>query len=162
MAKRRVTCIAWLLAVLLLSFASCSLCLAAPEKIEPKFKQIPIEQWQTLTSKVNLYEANLILVQDMLVEQERLSSELMSLLINVNVELNTARKELQSANTSLQKAEEALTKLGESYSLLKIQIADERKEADKREKAAYRKGWINGFCFGAVGVALGAAWNGIN
>ena len=160
MKIKKVILTAWLFAVLLLSFASCSLCLASPEKIEPKFKQIPIEQWQTLTSKVNLYEANLILVQDMLTEQEMLSKELMSLLINANVALDEAKKEMQSAKSSLLNAEQALTKLSESYSLLKIQMEAERKEAAKREKEAYRKGWINGFCFGAVGATIGAIHNG--
>ena len=144
-----------LLAALLLVFVSCSPCSAAPGKNEPNCRMIRTEQWEQLTSNINLYEANLILVQDILTEQEMLSKELMSLLIKANVELNTARQELKNARTSLQKAEEALKKLSESYSLLRLQIANERKEALKREREAYRKGWLNGFCTGAVITGLG-------
>lgn len=150
---------AWLLAALLSVSVSCSLCLAAPEKSEPNCKLIRTEQLQALKNSINLYEANLILVQDRLSEQEMLSKELMSLLINANVELNTARQELENARTSLQKVEAALKKLSESYSQLKLQIAEERKEALKRERAAYRKGWLNGFCVGAALTGVGLLSN---
>lgn len=159
MKTKKVILGALLLAVLLLVSVSCSPCLAAPEKIGQNCKQIPIVQWEQLTYNISLHEANLILVQDMLIEQEMLSKELMSLLVKANVELNTARQELKNARTSLQKAEEALKKLSESYSLLKLQIAKERKEALKRERDAYRKGWINGFCTGAVLTGLGLLAN---
>lgn len=161
MKIKKVILTAWLLAVLLLASASCSPCLAAPEKTGQNYKQIPIGQWERLAYNINLYEANLILVQEKLTEQEMLSKELMSLLINANVALDEAKKEMQSAKSSLLNAEQALTKLSESYSLLKIQMEAERKEAAKREKEAYRKGWVNGFCFGAVGATIGALYNGI-
>ena len=159
MKTKKVILGAWLLAVLLLAFVSCSPCSAAPGKNELNWKQIRTEQLQALKNNINLYEANLILVQDILTEQEMLSKELMSLLIKANVELNVVRQELKNARTSLQKAEEALKKLSESYSLLRLQIANERKEALKREREAYRKGWLNGFCVGAALTGVGLLSN---
>ena len=44
-------------------------------------------------------------------------------------------------------------KIEKSYLELKTRIDLEREEAIKRERNAYRKGWLNGFC---VGVATGA------
>ena len=150
MKIKKVMHIALLLVVLLSLFVSCSICLGAPQKTEPSYKKIPTEQWQNLTYSISLHEANLIMVQDMLMQQEMLSKELLQLLINANVELNTARQELKNAKTSLKKAEEALKKLSESYQLLKVQIETERKESAKREKEAYHKGLLNGFGLGAL------------
>lgn len=45
-------------------------------------------------------------------------------------------------------------KIEKSYLELKTRIESERKEAIKKERDAYRKGWLNGFCCGLATSAI--------
>lgn len=119
----------------------------------PNSKTIPIEQWNELKRRTNLLEANLLLLRTELITLDEQSQEVNNLLERFRQELLLTESELNDANNSLKTVSLSLKKTESLYVELEKQIQTEREEALERERAAYRKGWLNGFC---VGLGVGA------
>lgn len=147
-------------ALLLLSLLLCvqsSICLASPTKVSGlvTYKSIRTEHWQTISNNTNLLEAKLLLLQTELLKLNNQTQELKTTLINLMAELSNTKMALQDARVSLSNVEDSLKKIEQSYKELESNVEAERKEALKRERNAYRKGWLNGFCVGlGTGVII--------
>lgn len=151
--QRKNICI--LVLLLLLCWLPCIASAAEAQPTAPAgYRLIRIEQWQELKAKSNLLAAKLQLAQDMLTQLEAPSGELMSSLIEARAQLKISQQELQQCKISLENARSSMMKSEQLYNVLMKRIERERKQAAKDRQAAYRKGWLNGFCVGLAGTAV--------
>lgn len=119
--------------------------------------KVPMQQWNELKLNTQLLDANLILLQDSLTEQEKRSAELMTLLAEARSELTKTQTALQTASASLANAEKSLQTANEYTLKLRKQIEMEREAAAEAKEKAYWKGWLNGFCAGLAGGVIALA-----
>ena len=98
-------------------------------------------------AKLNLLEMNLLAL-------EKPTKELQLLLTQCRNDLTISQAKLKDAESSLANAETLLKIAQVSFKRLEDRFEVEREEALKREREAYKKGWLNGFCAGAIGTAI--------
>ena len=132
--------------------------IASAAEVQPTapagYRLIRIEQWQDLKKKSNLLAAKLQLAQNMLTQLEAPSGELMNLLAEARAQLLLSQQELKECKVSLESAKSSIVKSEKLYSVLTKQLDQERRQAAKDREAAYRKGWLNGFCVGVASTVL--------
>ena len=142
-----------LLCLLLLLSLHIPVCQGMPAPVT-KFKTIPIEQWNRLETNNNLLVAKLNLLEMNLLALEKPTKELQLLLTQCRNDLTISQAKLKDAETSLANAETLLKIAQVSFKRLEDRVEVEREEALKREREAYKKGWLNGFCAGAIGATI--------
>ena len=118
------------------------------EATPQNFKTVQTQQWEKLKANNNLLAANLQMLLMSLMALENPTQELRELLKQCQLNLMNSQEQLRNANVSLKTAQELLKKTQLSYTELENKFEAERKEALKREREAYRKGWLNGFSIG--------------
>lgn len=133
-------------------------CAAAEAVLEQqKYISVPMQQWNELKQNTKMLDANLILLQDSLTQQEQRSAELTNLLQQAKIALSETQKALLNANKSLANAEKSLQTANEYTVKLRKQIEAEREAAADERERAYWKGWLNGFCIGLAGSVIALA-----
>lgn len=136
-----------LFCLLLLVFSFAPVCHGA-EETSQNFKTVPIAQWEKLKANNKLLSANLQMLLMNLMALENPTKELLELSKKCQLDLISSQEQLQNANASLKTAQDLLEKTKQSYAELESKYEAERKEAQRLQREAYRKGWLNGFSIG--------------